>query len=112
MLVAWTTVASRTEADRLGQGAVAARLAACAQVEGPVFSHYIWHGKQERTEEYRICFKCLSANASELESWVLSHHPYETPEWIAVAAEHVGEKYLSWAEANSTSRPFPTSNQP
>jgi periplasmic divalent cation tolerance protein len=112
MIVAWTTVAKPEDADRLAEGAVATGLAACAQVEGPVISHFVWQGKQERATEYRICFKCLSANSSALGEWVQRHHPYQTPEWFAVAAEHVGEKYLSWAEANSKSRPFPTSKQP
>ena len=32
---------------------------------------------------------------------LLAAHPYETPEWLVVGAEHVGEKYLSWVEAKS-----------
>lgn len=112
MLVAWTTTENRADADRLARGAVEHRLAVCAQVDGPITSHYHWQGKLERTEEFRIWFKCLPANASALSSWVHRHHPYETPEWIEVSAESVGEKYLSWAIANSTPAPFPTSNQP
>ena len=41
-----------------------------------------------------------------LEAQVLAGHPYDTPEWLVVRAEHVGEKYLSWAEANATFPPF------
>lgn len=112
MLVAWTTTGTRADADNLARGAVEHRLAVCAQVDGPITSHYHWQGKLTQAEEFRISFKCLPANASALSNWVHRHHPYETPEWIEVAAESVGEKYLSWAIANSTSAPFPTSNQP
>ncbi|HVU18706.1 MAG TPA: divalent-cation tolerance protein CutA [Candidatus Didemnitutus sp.] len=112
MLVAWTTTSQRADAERLAQAAVTAGLAVCAQVEGPVISYYPWEGKIERTEEYRIMFKYLEPNVSELEAWIHAHHPYETPEWLAVRAESVGEKYLSWAKANSKSRPFPASKQP
>jgi periplasmic divalent cation tolerance protein len=106
MFVAWTTTAKREDADRLARGAVAARLAACAQVDGPMTSHYHWDGKLESAEEYRIWFKYLPANASALSAWVHAAHPFAVPQWIEVNAEHVGEKYLSWAIANSTSAPF------
>ncbi|MBA3849841.1 MAG: divalent-cation tolerance protein CutA [Opitutus sp.] len=108
MIIAWTTTANRTDAEMLARGAVEARLAVCAQVDGPITSHYQWEGKPEMAEEFRIWFKCLPANASALSLWVHARHPYSTPQWIEVAAEGVGEKYLSWAIANSTSAPFPT----
>lgn len=108
MLVAWTTTSQRADADRLARGAVEARLAVCAQVDGPITSHYHWEGRLETAAEYRIWFKCLPANASALSGWVHNHHPFTTPQWIEVNAENVGEKYLSWAIANSTSAPFPS----
>ena len=112
MLVAWTTTGSRGDADRLARGAVELRLAACTQIDGPITSHFHWQGRLEVAEEFRIWFKFLPANGSALSAWVHAHHPYATPQWIEVSAESVGEKYLSWAMANSTSGPFPTSKQP
>jgi periplasmic divalent cation tolerance protein len=41
-----------------------------------------------------------------LEAWILAEHPYETPEWIVVRAEHVAEKYLSWARTSSSTPPL------
>lgn len=106
MFVAWTTVASRAEADTLAAGVVAGGLAVCVQVEGPIVSHYRWEGRQERAEEYRLCLKCLPDKLVALEAHVLRHHPYAVPEWIVVRAERVGEKYLSWAGTNSTKSPL------
>lgn len=106
MLIAWTTVATRAEADALAAGVIAANLAACVQVEGPITSHYRWQGKLEATEEFRLCLKFLPSQLLALEAHVLRHHPYQTPEWIVVRAEHVGEKYLSWAQANSSPLPL------
>lgn len=40
MFVAWTTTTLRADADRLARGAVEARLAACAHIDGPVTSYY------------------------------------------------------------------------
>jgi periplasmic divalent cation tolerance protein len=112
MFVAWTTTASREDADRLARGAIERDLAACAQVEGPITSHYRWEGRIESATEFRVCFKCLPVRMKELEQWLLANHPYDTPEWIAVRAEAVGEKYLSWAQATSTSAPFNKSKNP
>jgi periplasmic divalent cation tolerance protein len=106
MLIAWTTVATRADAERLAGGIIGKGLAACVQIDGPVASCYRWQGKVEQTEEFRLCLKFLPAQAAELASWVLAHHPYDTPEWIVVQAVEVGEKYLSWARATSTNPPL------
>jgi periplasmic divalent cation tolerance protein len=97
MFIAWTTVADRETADRLAADAVAHSLAVCVQVEGPVASHYRWNGAQEKTLEFRLMFKVLPEQLPPLSAWLHAHHPYETPEWIVVRAEQIGEKYLSWA---------------
>ena len=106
MLLAWTTVSKRADADRLAAQAISHRLAACVQVEGPITSHYRWEGQSERAEEFRLCFKFLPRTADALEKLVLAQHPYDLPEWIVVRAEHVAGKYLSWAEANSSTPPL------
>ncbi len=106
MFIAWTTVATRPDADRLATAVVEQGLAVCVQVEGPVVSHYRWEGRTERTEEFRLTFKCRPATLRPLEEHVVKHHPYEIPEWLAVRAEAVGEKYLSWAAANSSTPPL------
>ena len=105
MLLAFTTVESLDAAEMLARGAVEARLAACVQIDNPVLSFCRWQGQVERTVESRLVFKCVPERLSQLEAWVLSRHPYETPEWLVVPAEHVGEKYLSWALANSIPAP-------
>ena len=100
-MIAWTTVAKREDADRIATEAVGAGLAACVQVEGPVRSVYRWEGRLENAEEFRLMFKCLPGQLASLERHVLERHPYDTPEWIAIEADAVGEKYLSWARANA-----------
>jgi len=110
MIIAWTTTELRADAERLARGAVEQRLAACTQIDGPITSFYQLGGKLESATEFRVWFKCLPTNASALSLWVHANHPYEVPQWIEVAAESVGEKYLSWSIANSTPAPFPTSN--
>ena len=106
MLIAWTTVATKAEADQLAQSVIEQRLAACVQVEGPLSSTYRWEGKVECAEEFRLCLKFLPNQSAALSAWVHAHHPYQAPEWIVVQAVEVGEKYLSWAGANPTNPPL------
>ncbi len=106
MLLAWTTVATAADADRLAADAVTRGLAICVQIEGPVVSHYRWQGVPERATEFRLMFKFLPSQLAALEAWLHAVHPYAIPEWVVVRAEHVGEKYLSWAVAGSTPLPF------
>ena len=106
MLIAWTTVGTSADADRLAADVVAEGLAACVQVDGPVVSHFRYEGKHERVEEFRLCFKFLPGQLSALGKRVIAAHPYDTPEWIVVKAEDVGEKYLSWAKGTVHSPPL------
>ena len=106
MLIGWTTGETREQAESLAKGLVEARLAACVQIEGPITSHYRWDGHLQQAQEHRLTVKFLPGRQLEIEAWVLNRHPYEIPEWLVVRAEHVAEKYLSWAHANSTSTPL------
>jgi periplasmic divalent cation tolerance protein len=106
MLVAWTTVATAADADRIAADVIAQNLAVCVQVDSPITSHYRWQGRQAKDLEFRLCFKLLPEQCAALERRVLDTHPYDTPEWIVVRAEHVAEKYLSWARANPTTSPL------
>lgn len=102
MWIAWTTVAQRADADRLARIAVEHGLAVCAQIDGPVTSVFRWKNQIETGTEWRITFKCSPEQFAPLEQRIVREHPYETPEWLAVRAEHVGEKYLNWAIENSS----------
>lgn len=106
MLLAWTTVGSREAAEQIAREVIALRLAACVQIDGPIVSHYLWQGRPERAEEFRLCLKFLETQSDALEKQVFRLHPYDTPEWIVLPSTRVGEKYLSWATANSTSPPL------
>lgn len=99
-------MANRADADRIAAEVVGRNLAVCVQIDGPIVSHYRWEGRLESASEFRLCFKLLEAHAAALESHVLALHPYDTPEWLVVRAERVGEKYLSWATTNSSTRPL------
>jgi len=101
ILVGWTTVDSASAAKKLAAGLVAARLAACAQVDGPITSHYIWQGKQQRAKEWRVWVKFAASRAKAIEAWLKIHHPYSTPQWVTVEAVAVAKPYREWVMGNA-----------
>lgn len=96
LMIGWTTVASPDEAQTLASGLIDSHLAACVQVQGPVTAYYRWHGVVESGQEYRLTVKFSAARSAELKNWLLRHHPYETPQWLAVAAKDAADGYAKW----------------
>ncbi len=93
---------SRELADRLARTAVEARLAACAQVSGPVHSSYHWRGQVERAEEWLCLLKTTRARYAALEQHLRAGHSYDNPEIVAVAIAAGSEAYLRWLRAETT----------
>jgi periplasmic divalent cation tolerance protein len=96
--VALTTLPDRETADRLAAALVAEGLAACAQVEGPLVSHYRWEGKACREEEWRLTLKTDPAREEALRDRVHALHPHRVPQWLVLGAA-ASEAYLRWVQA-------------
>lgn len=82
-LTVLTTTDGEAKARALAAGAVEARLAACAQIAGPVTSVYRWQGNTETAQEWQVLLKTTADGYGALESWLLEAHDYDTPEIIA-----------------------------
>ena len=93
-----TTTDSRAEAVELAQAAVEARLAACAQVAGPIASSYWWEDTIERSEEWLILLKLPADRYDELAEFLTERHSYDEPEIVATPIVAGSEAYLSWLE--------------
>ncbi|MFG2641715.1 divalent-cation tolerance protein CutA [Streptomyces sp. NPDC048370] len=104
-LTVLTTTDSPAKAQELARGAVEARLAACAQVSGPVTSVYHWRKAIETEEEWQVLFKTTEARYEELEAHLLAAHDYETPEVLATPVVRASAAYLAWLEAETTDAP-------
>jgi periplasmic divalent cation tolerance protein len=92
-----TTVASRDAADGLAAALVEARLAACAQVSGPVASTWRWHGAVEQGHEWRCELKTTRERLPALEAELGRRHAYELPE-LTVVPLGGSRAYLAWIE--------------
>ena len=97
-LIVTTTIDDLAAADELVRSAVGGRLAACAQVTGPIQSTYWWQGTVETADEWRISFKTTDAMAPSLAKHIRENHPYVTPEVIATVVDERGSNhaYLQW----------------
>tara|TARA_B100001123_G_scaffold417495_1_gene520307 strand:+ start:5837 stop:6199 length:363 start_codon:yes stop_codon:yes gene_type:complete len=96
ILIGWTTLPSEKEALDLARGMVEDRLAACAQVDGPVQSTFRWKGIVDNAEEWRLVAKFHKDKGKALEQWLSENHPYDEPQWIAVEADLVSASYANW----------------
>jgi periplasmic divalent cation tolerance protein len=99
-----TTTDSRAEAMALSQAAVEARLAACAQVAGPVASTYWWEGGIERAEEWLVLLKLPADRLGELTAFLTERHSYDEPEIVALPIVAGSPSYLSWLREETVPR--------
>ena len=91
-----TTTDSRAEAMELARGAVEQRLAACAQVAGPIASMYWWEDGIERAEEWLLMLKLPAAGYQALADFLTRRHSYDEPEIVATPIVAGSDAYLSW----------------
>jgi periplasmic divalent cation tolerance protein len=91
-----TTTDSRTEAMELARVAVEGRLAACAQVAGPMTTTYWWDDGVERAEEWLIMMKLPADRYEQLAAFLTERHSYDEPEIVATPIIEGSASYLSW----------------
>lgn len=93
-----TTTATRDEAEQIARMLVDARLAACAQVTGPVKSVYHWQGRVEDGEEWACTIKTRDNLFAKVETAIREVHSYQCPEIIATPMVAISEDYQAWLE--------------
>lgn len=75
------------------------RLAACVNLV-PLSSVYRWQGRVERAREVQLVIKTAAARVAALERHVRAVHPYDTPEFVVLAAR-AEARYLRWLVAET-----------
>ncbi|MFD8806038.1 divalent-cation tolerance protein CutA [Streptomyces sp. NPDC059597] len=97
-----TATETRDQAAKLAESAVRSRLAAGAQIVGPVTSAF-WHLDEFGTgEEYRLLLTTTATRYPELEAHLLEHHPWQNPELYAVPIVAGAPACLKWIERSTT----------
>jgi len=91
-----TATETREQAVELAGASVKARLAAGAQINGPIISVF-WHlGEFGQSAEWQLILKNTQGKYRELETFLIENHPWNNPEVIAVPIMAGSPKYLGW----------------
>ncbi|WP_367125514.1 divalent-cation tolerance protein CutA [Streptomyces phytohabitans] len=102
ILTVLTTTGSAEQAEALARGAVERRVAACAQINGPVTSVFRWDGAVRTEPEWQVLFKTSAVRYGELEAYVRDAHPYDVPEIIATPVTRGSADYLRWVDEETS----------
>lgn len=103
MYIQVTTTTDSLEAAReLARSAVEARVAACAQISGPIESVYRWQAEVEQAQEWTVVFKARSVGYQMLENHIKARHSYDVPEIVATPISEGNPAYLSWVDENAS----------
>ncbi|MGH8718498.1 MAG: divalent-cation tolerance protein CutA [Burkholderiales bacterium] len=97
-LIVLTNLPDRESAKKLAQHMIEQRLAACVNVLAECTSLYRWQGKIEIAHEVPVLIKTSAERYAEVERAILSQHPYELPEIVAVPVAAGLAQYLAWVE--------------
>lgn len=91
-----TATPRKEDAVALARLAVEGKLAAGAQVVGPVTSVF-WHlGEFGTGEEWQLLLQTHASRYEELQTLLLANHPWDNPEMIAVPIVAAAPACLRW----------------
>jgi len=95
-LITLCTCPSQTVAEEIANSLVKQGIAACINIIPKITSIYKWQDKIEKDDETLMLIKTDQSRYQDLEQALLSLHPYELPEIIAVPVEQGLTGYLNW----------------
>ncbi|WP_131741247.1 divalent-cation tolerance protein CutA [Actinomadura roseirufa] len=93
-----TAIPSRQKGLEIARSVIDARLAACAQVIGPIVSTYRWKGEVRVDEEYLLLMKAPADRYADLEAHVHRLHSYSVAEIISTPINSGLASYLTWMD--------------
>ncbi len=100
-VVVFVTAPDEQNAAAIGRALVEERLAACANLLGPIRSIYRWEGAVEDAAEQLLVIKTRASRFAALQARVKQLHPYQVPEIVAVPIQDGLPQYLQWIEEST-----------
>jgi periplasmic divalent cation tolerance protein len=80
----------------LARRIVELQLAACVNIIPGVESVYRWQGAVCVEGELLLVIKTAEHLRDQVEQAINEVHPYDVPEFVALNASHLSEKYANW----------------
>lgn len=101
LVILYTTWPDTETAGAFGRLAVERKLAACANVLGPMLSIYRWDGAVQAGTETPMLLKTTAAAANRLKALIIEQHPYDIPCVVALSTDPGGNnpQYVEWVRA-------------
>lgn len=97
----YVTAGSAEEARTLARTVVGERLAACANILGPITSVYWWQGSLAEADETALVFKTTLALVDPLSARIRALHSYACPCVVALPIEAGNPDFLAWIAAET-----------
>ena len=98
----YVTAANQAEAEKISRTLVEERLAACANVLGPIRSFYWWQGKVQDDAEVAFLLKTRTDLIDCVVARVKQLHSYTVPCVVTWPIEAGNPDYLAWVEKEAT----------
>ena len=98
-----TNLPDMESARSLARLLVHSRLAACVNLMPGVQSIYRWQGAIEQANEITLWIKTTRSHYAQLEQAIVSNHPYDVPEVIALPVSDGHLPYLHWIASETAS---------
>lgn len=86
----------RETLERIGRRVVEERLAACANVWDGIGSIFRWSGEVQEATEALTLLKTTGGRLDALRERIRKLHPYDEPEFLALAVDSGSATYLGW----------------
>lgn len=95
------TAPTKDIAEKLAEGLIEGRLAACVNIIPGLTSIYRWQDTVEKTEEFQLIIKTRLGLQREVAEFIRQNHPHDVPEVVCVPIWGGNDSYLDWIGANS-----------
>lgn len=95
------TFNKKDEANKILNYLVSNRMAACAQIIGPVNSIFSWKNKIEKEEEWLGIIKTRKSFFYKIEKTVKEMHSYDVPQIIAIPIVKISSDYEKWLSSET-----------
>lgn len=96
----WCPFPDAESARRVAGQLLDEALIACANILGPVESHFVWDGERSSSSETAVLFKSTAAHMPLVVARLGVLHPYDTPAIIGWHCEAAHPATLAWLMAS------------